>query len=80
MLPLIRQEEIITPDKINIMDIIDSVTKKASNLFKIFIKKNILSVSFLTNAVYQRWAIAIVLCIILSVILAPEIHLINPKY
>lgn len=62
------------------MDIIDSVTKKAANLFKMFIKKHILSLSFLTNAVYQRWTIAIVLCIILSIILAPDIHLINPKY
>jgi cyclic-di-AMP phosphodiesterase PgpH len=62
------------------MYFIDSAAKKASNIFNKFIRKYILSSSFLTNPVYQRWAIAIILCLILAVILAPDIHLINPKY
>jgi putative nucleotidyltransferase with HDIG domain len=62
------------------MDLIDSVTKKAHDFLKIFKGKHFLSFSYLTNPIYQRWAIAIVLCLILSIILAPEIHLFTPKY
>ncbi|PKN77521.1 MAG: hypothetical protein CVU52_00145 [Deltaproteobacteria bacterium HGW-Deltaproteobacteria-10] len=62
------------------MDYIDSVAKKASNILKIFMEKHILSIGILNNPVYQRWFIAFGLCLILSFILAPEIHLLTPKY
>ncbi len=62
------------------MDFIDSATKKVSDVLKKFMGKYILSYRFLTNPLYQRWAIAISLCLILSIILAPEIHLFTPKY
>ncbi len=62
------------------MDFIDSVTKKASNVLKIFMDKLLLSFPVLNNPLYQRWAIAIGLCLILSLILAPEIHLLSPKF
>ena len=62
------------------MDFIDSATKKVSNVLKKFMRKYILSYRFLTNPLYQRWAIAISLCLILSIIMAPEIHLFAPKY
>jgi cyclic-di-AMP phosphodiesterase PgpH len=62
------------------MDFIDSVTKKAQIFFKIFKGKHFLSFNYLNNPLYHRWAIAIVLCLILSIILAPDIHLFTPKY
>ncbi len=62
------------------MDFIDSATKKASNIIKLFMEKHILSLSILNNPLNQRWAIAIGLCLILSIILAPEINLLSPKY
>lgn len=62
------------------MDFIDSTTKKSLEIFNKFIGKYILPLGFLTNPVYQRWAIALGLCLILSIILAPEIHLFTPKY
>jgi cyclic-di-AMP phosphodiesterase PgpH len=62
------------------MDFIDSATKKVSNTLKNIMGKHIFPLSFLTDAIYQRWAIAVVLCLVVSVILAPEIHLFTPKY
>nr|HPK54415.1 hypothetical protein [Smithellaceae bacterium] len=62
------------------MDFIDSAAKKAANIFNDALKRYILTIRPLTNPLYQRWAIAILLCIVLSVILAPEIHVFTPKY
>lgn len=62
------------------MDFIDSATKKVSDIFKKKIGKRILSLGFLNNPLYQKWFIAIGLCLILAIILAPEIHLYTPKY
>ncbi|OPY82402.1 MAG: 7TM-HD extracellular [Smithella sp. PtaU1.Bin162] len=62
------------------MDFIDSTTKKAANISQSILEKYILSIKLFTNHTYQKWAIAIVLCIILSVILVPEIHFLAPKY
>ena len=62
------------------MDHIDSATKKVSNILKKFMGKQIFPFSLLVNPVYQRWAIAISLCLVLSFIMAPELHLFTPKY
>lgn len=62
------------------MDFIDSVTKKISDILKSIKGKYSPSFRFLNNPIYQRWAIAISLCLILSIILAPDIHLFTPKY
>lgn len=62
------------------MDFIDSTAKKAVSIFNKFIGKHLLSFNFLTNPAHQRWVIALGLCLILAIILAPEIHLFAPKY
>jgi hypothetical protein len=62
------------------MNFIDSATKKASSSVKKFLGKHNLFFSFLTNSLIQRWSIAIFLCLILSIILAPEIQFFAPKY
>ncbi|NTW78103.1 MAG: hypothetical protein HGB33_10120, partial [Syntrophaceae bacterium] len=62
------------------MDFIDSTTKKANEFFKFFKGKHFLSFFYPSNPVHQRWTIAVVLCLLLSVILAPDIHLFAPKY
>ena len=62
------------------MDFIDSALKKASQLLKMFIEKYNLSSGFLGNQIFQRWAIAISLCLFLSIIIAPEIRFSANKY
>jgi putative nucleotidyltransferase with HDIG domain len=63
------------------MNFIDSATKKASGSVKnFFLGKHNLFFSFLANSLIQRWSIAIFLCLILSIILAPEIQFFAPKY
>lgn len=62
------------------MDFLNSVLKKFSNGLKALAGRRKLSDSFLAKPVFQRWLIAISLCFVLSAILAPEIHLSEPKY
>ncbi|MEQ8212623.1 MAG: HDIG domain-containing metalloprotein [Smithellaceae bacterium] len=62
------------------MDFIDSGTKKANEFLKYFKGKNFLSLLYPSDPLYQRWTIAVVLCLLLSVILAPDVHLFAPKY
>ena len=62
------------------MDFIDSIIKKLSLIIRNQIEKHNFSFGFLANPVYQRWAIGFSLCLILAVILAPEIHFSAPKY
>ncbi len=62
------------------MDFIDTSTKKANEFVKYFKGKNFLAFFYPSNPVYQRWTIAVVLCLLLSVILAPDIHFFAPKY
>ncbi len=62
------------------MDFIDSATKKTNDVFKYFKGKHFLSFFYPSNPIHQRWTIAVVLCLLLSIILAPDIHLFAPKY
>lgn len=62
------------------MHLIDSAKQKAAGIVKKMKGNNLPFFRFFTNIFYQRWAIAIGLCLILSIILAPEIHIITPEY
>ena len=61
------------------MDFIDSTTNKTIKLFKKLMGKHKFLFSLLENNLFQRWAIGIVLCLILALILAPEIKFSAPK-
>ena len=61
------------------MDFIDSTTSKTIKLFKKLMGKNKFPFSLLENNLFQRWAIGIILCLILALILAPEIYFSAPK-
>jgi cyclic-di-AMP phosphodiesterase PgpH len=57
------------------MNFIDSSSEKISSAFRKLKEKNkIISFKFLNNILFQRWAIAIVLSIGLSIILAPNLY------
>ena len=61
------------------MDFINSTTDKTIKLFKALKGKYKFLFSLLENNLFQRWAIGIVLCLILAIILAPEINFSSPK-
>jgi putative nucleotidyltransferase with HDIG domain len=61
------------------MDFINSTTNKTIKLFKILKGKYKFLFSLLENNLFQRWAVGIVLCLILALILAPEINFSAPK-
>jgi putative nucleotidyltransferase with HDIG domain len=62
------------------MNFIESTKNKAVKNFKNLLEKNNFPLSFLENSVFQKWAIAVILCLILAIILAPEINIFAPKF
>jgi hypothetical protein len=62
------------------MNFIESTKNKAANIFKNLLEKNNFLLGFLENSVFQKWAIAVILCLILAMILAPEINIFAPKF
>ena len=62
------------------MNFLESTKNKATKIFKKLLEKHNLPLSFLENSLFQRWAIAVILCLILAIILAPEIHLSAPEF
>ncbi len=62
------------------MNFLESTKNKAAKIFKKLLDKNKLPLSFLENSLFQRWAIAVILCLILAIILAPEIRLSAPEF
>ncbi len=61
------------------MEFIDSTTNKTIKLFKKLKGKYKFPFSLLESNLFQRWAIGIVLCLLLALILAPEINFSAPK-
>jgi putative nucleotidyltransferase with HDIG domain len=62
------------------MKFIESIKNKTAKYFKKFLKDNHLSFSFLKNSIFQKWTIAVALCLILAVMMAPEINLTEPQF
>ena len=62
------------------MNFLESTKNKAANIFKNLLEKNNFLLGFLENSVFQKWAIAVILCLILAMILAPEINVFAPKF
>ncbi len=62
------------------MNFLESTKNKAANIFKNLLEKNNFLLGFLENSVFQKWAIAVILCLILAMILAPEINIFAPKF
>jgi len=62
------------------MNFLESTKNKAAKIFKNLLEKNNFPLSFLENSIFQRWAIAVILCLILAIILAPEINIFAPKF
>jgi len=62
------------------MGFIDFLAKKIPiSTLKLTLKRK-LAISFLVNPIFQRWAIAIILCLVLSIIISPPISIFSPQY
>ena len=62
------------------MNFIDSATEKFNEFLRKLKEKRIFSFKFIRNTQFQRWAIAILLCVTLTLILTPNIHVSRPEY
>jgi len=62
------------------MNFLDSTSEKIFSAFRKLKEKNKISFEFLDNIIFQRWAIAIILSIALTLSLAPTLYDSMPKY
>lgn len=62
------------------MNFLDSTSEKIFSTVRKLKEKNKISFKFLNNIIFQRWAIAIILSIALSLILAPKLYDSKPEY
>lgn len=62
------------------MSIINSAPEKIFSTFRKLNDKTKISFNFLNNVIFQRWAIAILLCVGLTFILAPKLYDTKPEY
>lgn len=62
------------------MSLLDSAPKKIFSAFRKLNDKTRISFNFLNNVIFQRWAIAIFLCVGLTFILAPKLYDTKPDY
>ena len=62
------------------MKFIDATYQQIYSLLRILTQKNKLSFQFLRSAIFQRWAIAVVLSAGLTLILAPKLYDAKPQY
>jgi hypothetical protein len=62
------------------MNFIESIKNKTADISKKFLEKSNLSFEFLKNRIFQKWAIAVILCLILAIILAPDLRISEPDF
>jgi hypothetical protein len=62
------------------MNLIEAYQNKAINIFKKLLKGRNISFGFLKNSLFQKWAIAVTLCLILAIIMAPDIRFSDPQF
>ena len=62
------------------MNFIELNSNKATRFFKKLLEKHDLPLGSLQNRNFQRWAVGVILCLILAVILAPEINISAPEF
>ncbi len=62
------------------MNFLDSTSEKIFLTIRKLKEKNKISFKFLSHIIFQRWAIAIVLCAALTVLLAPKLYNVKPEY
>ncbi|PKN36737.1 MAG: hypothetical protein CVU62_13480 [Deltaproteobacteria bacterium HGW-Deltaproteobacteria-2] len=63
----------------NFMNFFELIKNKAANIFK-KLRGNNLSFEFLKNRTFQKWAIAVSLCLILAIIISPELRIYEPDF
>jgi len=62
------------------MKLIEFIRNNAITFLKKLLEKSTPYFSFVKNSLFQRWAIAVILCLILALIMAPDLHFSEPKF
>ncbi len=62
------------------MNFLDAASEKFFSAFRKMKEKNKISFKFLNNIIFQRWAIALILSLGLSILLAPRLYDSRPEY
>lgn len=62
------------------MNFIELLKNKLTALINKLLENNSLPFSVFQNSLFQKWAIAVILCLILALVMAPEINLSEPQY
>ena len=62
------------------MNYIEPIKTKVSEVYKKALEKGSPYFGFVKNSLFQRWAIAVILCSILALIMAPELNFSKPQF
>ncbi|MBN1363912.1 MAG: HDIG domain-containing protein [Syntrophaceae bacterium] len=62
------------------MNFIETIKTMATKNFRKLLENTKLSFDFLRNSFFQKWSIAIVLCLIMALIMAPEFYFTEPQF
>jgi putative nucleotidyltransferase with HDIG domain len=62
------------------MSSFEQIKNKAMLIWNDVLEKAGPSFSFIKNSLFQRWVIAVILCSVLALIMAPDLHLSEPKF
>lgn len=63
-----------------IMKYFESLRIKMTEFFRNYLEKAAPYFGFVRNSLFQRWMIAVVLCLILALIMAPELNFSKPQF
>ena len=62
------------------MNFIETYKNKAVKIFQNLLENDNLHLGFLKNSIFQRWIIAVTLCLILAIMMAPEVNFSEPQF
>ena len=62
------------------INFIETYKNKAIKIFRKLLENDNLPLGFLKNSIFQRWAIAVTLCLILAIMMAPEVNFSEPQF
>jgi putative nucleotidyltransferase with HDIG domain len=62
------------------MNFIDQLKDKSTTIFNKLLGNGNTTFYFLKSSLFQKWAIAVILCLIIAIVMAPDINLSEPQY
>lgn len=62
------------------MNFIELIKNKSIIILKYLLEKGSPYFNFVKNSLFQKWAIAVILCLIMALIMAPDLHFSEPQF